>query len=397
MDCNFLAENTLACLDPALHGRYARCVAHADKVLGRYRKNFPQFTDHTLLHSMEVINLCNKLISSRIKKLNAGELYILLMAALLHDTGMGLSQAQFDLYTPEIPPLQAYRESHPGKPLPDMIREFHNDLSARFILHHCKAFEIPDETFAWAVAQVGRGHRKTDLMDRKEYPAAFRLLSGDMANLAYLSAVLRLADEMDISASRNLLLQYAGFVPEDARSVMEFQKHRSIRRAELEDGCFAVHASTDDQLEFDELTQLCRKVRETMEECNRVALDAAGEPLPAQSVRPDIRFTGGSQPLSVLVRRDGARLSLYLSGRVDTLTAPMLEQKLASSLAASISLLEMDLASVAYISSAGLRVLLGAKKKMDRQSGSLTLRGASPELMGVFHMSGFDTILDFAP
>ena len=88
---------------------------------------------------------------------------------------------------------------------------------------------------------------------------------------------------------------------------------------------------------------------------------------------------------------EGSKLTLALSGRLDTTTAPELEEFVQSSLAGVIDLV-LDLSKLEYISSAGLRVLLSAQKIMNKQ-GSMVVTGANEIVMEVFEVTGFDEIL----
>ncbi|MBR0168003.1 MAG: STAS domain-containing protein [Synergistaceae bacterium] len=87
----------------------------------------------------------------------------------------------------------------------------------------------------------------------------------------------------------------------------------------------------------------------------------------------------------------GDKLTLALSGRLDTTTAPQLEAELNSSLD-GVKELVFDMKDLEYISSAGLRVLLKAQKTMNKQ-GSMTIRNTSSEIMEIFEVTGFDEIL----
>lgn len=84
-------------------------------------------------------------------------------------------------------------------------------------------------------------------------------------------------------------------------------------------------------------------------------------------------------------------LTATVSGRLDTTTAPVLEAELKASLD-GISSLILDFSDLAYISSAGLRVLLSAQKVMNRQ-GKMTIRNANDVVMEVFEVTGFSDIL----
>lgn len=95
--------------------------------------------------------------------------------------------------------------------------------------------------------------------------------------------------------------------------------------------------------------------------------------------------------LKIEQERNGTALTMYLNGRLDTATAPQLEQCLQESLN-GVQDLALDFAGLDYLSSAGLRVLLKARKQMDRQ-GSLVVRHVNEMIQEVFEMTGFADIL----
>ena len=84
-------------------------------------------------------------------------------------------------------------------------------------------------------------------------------------------------------------------------------------------------------------------------------------------------------------------MTLHIAGRIDTITAPELEKKIAA-LSPEVTDLILDMKEVVYISSAGLRVLLSAQKKMSR-GGSMKLSGVCSAVMEVLEMTGFADIL----
>ena len=88
---------------------------------------------------------------------------------------------------------------------------------------------------------------------------------------------------------------------------------------------------------------------------------------------------------------NGADLTLTLSGRLDTTTAPLLETELKTSLP-GVENLALDFAALDYLSSAGLRVLLGAQKTMNKQ-GSMVVRNVNETIMEIFDVTGFCDIL----
>ena len=88
---------------------------------------------------------------------------------------------------------------------------------------------------------------------------------------------------------------------------------------------------------------------------------------------------------------NGETLTLVVSGRLDTQTAPELENELDASLA-GIKELTFDMTNLEYVSSAGLRVILKAQKVMNTQ-GSMKLTGVNDSIMEVFDITGFLDIL----
>ena len=95
--------------------------------------------------------------------------------------------------------------------------------------------------------------------------------------------------------------------------------------------------------------------------------------------------------MNISKTQEGTHLTIALDGRLDTMTAPRLEEELRTGLNGITDLL-FDLSGLDYISSAGLRVLLATQKVMARQ-GSMTLQHVKPEVMEIFEVTGFIDIL----
>ena len=88
---------------------------------------------------------------------------------------------------------------------------------------------------------------------------------------------------------------------------------------------------------------------------------------------------------------NGSQLTVALDGRLDTTTAPQLDDELKTALD-GITKLDFDLANLEYISSAGLRVLLSAQKVMNKQ-GEMVVKNANEEIKEIFDVTGFVDIL----
>ena len=88
---------------------------------------------------------------------------------------------------------------------------------------------------------------------------------------------------------------------------------------------------------------------------------------------------------------NGSELIVALKGRLDTLTAPQLEEELNAAVE-GVEQLIFDFSELEYISSAGLRVLLSAQKTMNTK-GSMTVKNVSDEIREIFDVTGFSDIL----
>lgn len=95
--------------------------------------------------------------------------------------------------------------------------------------------------------------------------------------------------------------------------------------------------------------------------------------------------------MEIIKKTDGTQLSIRLEGRLDTTTAPQLEAELKESLK-GVTGLTLDFEKLAYISSAGLRVILFAIKAMKKQ-GKLVVKNVNETVMEVFEITGFADML----
>ena len=96
--------------------------------------------------------------------------------------------------------------------------------------------------------------------------------------------------------------------------------------------------------------------------------------------------------LNIEKKTSGSELTVALTGRLDTTTAPELESALKASLD-GVTALVIDMEALEYISSAGLRVLLSAQKIMNKQ-GEMKVTHISESIMEIFEVTGFSDILN---
>ena len=95
--------------------------------------------------------------------------------------------------------------------------------------------------------------------------------------------------------------------------------------------------------------------------------------------------------MKIETKRNAQEVVVELEGRLDTTTAPMLDKVIQEN-TEGVSALIFDLTGLEYISSAGLRVILTAQKKMQKLGG-MKVRNVREEIMDVFEMTGFADIL----
>ncbi len=97
--------------------------------------------------------------------------------------------------------------------------------------------------------------------------------------------------------------------------------------------------------------------------------------------------------MNIKKKKDGNTLTVAITGRIDTSTAPEASASINESLDGVQSLI-LDFTGVDYISSAGLRMLLALQKKMMTRDG-MKLVGVNDDVHDVFEVTGFDEILTY--
>ena len=98
--------------------------------------------------------------------------------------------------------------------------------------------------------------------------------------------------------------------------------------------------------------------------------------------------------MTIEIKRNAEETVIELAGRLDTTTAPALDKTINGDVEGTKNLV-LDFKNLEYISSAGLRVLLSAQKKMQK-IGSMKVTNVCEEVMEVFEMTGFADILTIA-
>ena len=95
--------------------------------------------------------------------------------------------------------------------------------------------------------------------------------------------------------------------------------------------------------------------------------------------------------MTIEIKKNAEETIIEIVGRLNTVTAPALDKTINEDIGDTKNLV-LDVKGMEYISSAGLRVLLGAQKKMQK-IGSMKVINVCAEVMEVLEMTGFADIL----
>jgi anti-anti-sigma factor len=85
-------------------------------------------------------------------------------------------------------------------------------------------------------------------------------------------------------------------------------------------------------------------------------------------------------------------LVISFTGRLDTITSQEAEKTIQAFISEGRRKIIMDAADLVYVSSAGLRILIAAKKRLTREGGDIRLAAMRPQVRSIFTIAGFDRI-----
>ncbi len=257
--------------DNNLYGEYMKSRVVTKPLLEEYRRNFPDFTDHSINHSDTVsFYLSEMLKDDELDNLNTDETYILLMACLLHDIGMTIPKDQVETCI-DSQLIDKYLNENPDKTIIDFIRDYHHNLSFALIIKDYKVLKIPSEMYAQAIALVSEAHRKVDLLDYDKYPPKLFVKSGaSFVCIPYMGCLIRIADELDITDKRisELVLKY--YYPKNVKSIQEIEKHRANILVNFDNENVKITAICYNPYIFDTLIFLYKKIKKEIKYCQKV-------------------------------------------------------------------------------------------------------------------------------
>lgn len=269
MSVDFMIERRLRDLSPELHQSVIDFTFTLRGMLDRFRPRFPEFTDHSILHSLDVLDYSNYIIGEeQINQLSPAECYVLIMACYLHDIGMGVGEKDYEAFSRQID-FGNYFDTHDRSDTSSVVRAFHHEFSGCLIRKNAKLLEIPSEDLVFAIIQASRGHRKTDLFDPGEYPEM--QTEYGVIRLPYVSAVIRLADEIDVGANRNSELLFDTSTLTIKRQIEAFGTHESILRVDVTRDKIILVVKPKSPEYVPLIETLNGKIQETLDYCRRAA------------------------------------------------------------------------------------------------------------------------------
>jgi hypothetical protein len=201
--------------------------------------------------------------------MNADEIYILLVACYLHDIGMGISEKDYEEFKDRLGG-EYYFADHPDATKADFVRAYHNEFSGLYIEKYADLYDIPSPEHAYAIKQVARGHRKTDLFDEKEYPSDYRLPNGNTVCLPYLAALIRITDEIDVVASRNPLILYDISILTNEESIEYNKRLFAVKSMKMTEDTFLLLAEEKDEAIIKDLEDMVASMQEKLDYCRQV-------------------------------------------------------------------------------------------------------------------------------
>ncbi len=256
---------------PELFGSLQETKKEVKLLLDQYLKNFPEYTDHSIHHTEEVFNIVDEVLNDdEITNLNGDEIYVLSMSSYLHDIGMCIPEDKIKEIA-DTEELIKQRELHPDIKRESYLRDIHHILSAKFIIEEWELLKIPSKKYADAIALVSEGHRVVDIGNPEVYDPKFFVNNGrEFVCLPYLSAVLRIADELDITNIRTPKLLTKYYMPENEKSIEEWQKHIANTQRNFAENYVIFEVECSNHQMLASLEDQFNKIKSVLNYCQKV-------------------------------------------------------------------------------------------------------------------------------
>lgn len=238
-------------------------------LLNRIPANMPEYTNHDIKHSYEILNIISKILPQNVN-LNIVEIQILIYAVLLHDIGMVINNAEKEelLKSDEFIKLTREFDSSVSDEeiLTELIRRTHVQRSCNYVdifksnfTEYKIEFEFKGIDLSDYIKNIILSHEKPVkfLEDEKKFPQKL-LIVDKYVNVQYLAILLRLGDILDFDIFRTppYLFHHIGI--KNIISQGEWLKHQSITGRNFSTSFIEYHAKPKS-------IQIHRKVEEFIE------------------------------------------------------------------------------------------------------------------------------------
>ena len=206
-------RNILKSSNTNYYSRFEHIESSAISIISNSRIFFPKYTNHDLKHLKNVEENIDNMLTEEVKKeLSAEEIFCLLSATWLHDIGMIPVNDEKEIYGNKSP---NERDEYSVK-----VRSVHNIRSKCYVENKKEELGL-DDFEADLIGKICKGHRQVDL---GEYQDTY---SKTKVRLSSLSAILRLADELDVTYKRDNILSEEG-VDEETKDE-HYRIHKLVR------------------------------------------------------------------------------------------------------------------------------------------------------------------------
>lgn len=317
---------------PLLFGKYLELRQVVGAWLQYIPNTFPHYTRHTVEHSDKIIAALSNLLfheadlSRPVLRLSAAEAYILLAAALLHDSGMVcsdsekvriLSSDQWRDWIAEgdrekrVADIGQLRSATAG--VDPVVCSFLADIQLRFLIaeflrakHHLRSgeflqchqallgrFGLDDPALIRTIADVcvAHGLSHSDLNDEVRFPLE-RDIRDDKVNVRLMALLLRLGDLLDMDCDRACPLLLSAASPLPSTSLAHWSQYKRIVHRNTSPDVIEIHAECQSQSEHRVLLDWCNWIRDEVEAIPRLL--------------PKLRRHGGWVPPKVSIGSQGS-------------------------------------------------------------------------------------------
>jgi len=216
---------------PELFANYEQNISVLRFALQRYKKLFPYASDYSIVHSIEIIEMCERLIGEQsIGRLSADDCYCLLMAAYLQFFGFGVDDKHYEEF---LPLLEEERISERG--MKTTIQANVAFFSVCMIEKYGDLFEFPSELHKLIITNLVKVNDIANEISADDYYDA-ELPDGDTLHLTYIAAVLKLAERLSELTNKNVDLTSEVFSSCSEEEVMEMIERMAVAEIGYVDG-----------------------------------------------------------------------------------------------------------------------------------------------------------------